>query len=236
MNDETEFSSSLYKKFLEYQRDLDNPRRAAFSRVGDATRRVIDKLVASMASNDQLEQLALDIEAVASKLESFPRGRLYEGFSEAANSGSPGGFFDHSPISGVANPLAPPINFQIPDIAKPGPHRVIGKVNFGVAYEGPPGCVHGGCLAASFDELLGRAQSLSGKPGMTANLSVNFRKPTPIQVELKLEGFLEKVDGRKVYTKGTCSYNGEITAEAEALFITIDFERLIELARSRNRV
>lgn len=237
MSEENEVApiSIWNRKFLEFQHDLENPRRAVFARVGNATRRVIGSLVATTAGNDELGKVANAIEEVASLLDQYPQGRKYEGFSEAANSGSPGGFFDHSPLAGVANPLAPPIHFEIPSFESSDIKRVIGRVKFGSAYEGPPGCVHGGFLAAAFDELLGRAQSLSGSPGMTANLNVNYRKTTPLNHELEFEGFLVEVDGRKVYTKGVCRHDGVITAEAEALFISIDFEKLASLAQSQNR-
>ncbi|NNN18579.1 MAG: PaaI family thioesterase [Acidimicrobiaceae bacterium] len=224
------------ERFIEFQSDRKNPRRVAFARVGNATRRVIDRLVATLASNEDLDEIGTEIEGIANALERFPMGRTYEGFSEAANAGSPGGFFDHSPISGVANPIAPPLQFEIPDFDASGEQRIIGRVNFGSAYEGPPGCVHGGYLAASFDELLGRAQSLGGNPGMTANLSINYRKPTPLKCDLEFEGILVKVDGRKVYTRGTCKHNGILTAEAEALFVSINFDKLAELARIQRRV
>lgn len=223
-------------RFKEFQLDRHNPRRVAFARVGNATRRVIDRLVATTATNEELDSIASQLESVASLLERYPMGRTYEGFSEAANAGSPGGFFDHSPISGVANPIAPPLRFEIPDLESDGEKKIIGRANFGSAYEGPPGCVHGGYLAASFDELLGRAQSLSGKPGMTANLNINYRKPTPLKCDLQFEGVLVKVDGRKVYTRGTCSHDGVLTAEAEALFVSINFEKLGELAQLQRRL
>jgi hypothetical protein len=31
-----------------------------------------------------------------------------------------------------------------------------GTVNFGVTFEGPPGCVHGGFVAHFFDQILGQ--------------------------------------------------------------------------------
>jgi hypothetical protein len=55
-------------------------------------------------------------------------------------------------------------------------------VTFGSAYEGPPGCVHGGYVAAAFDEMLGFVQSLGGNPGMTARLTFPIgvrRRSTP---------------------------------------------------------
>jgi len=224
------------QKFVEFQSDRKNPRRVAFARVGNATRRVIDRLVATLATNEDLEYIASQIEGVANVLDQYPMGRTYEGFSEAANAGSPAGFFDHSPISGVANPIAPPLKFEIPDLDSSGEQRIIGRINFGSAYEGPPGCVHGGYLAAVFDELLGRAQSLSGNPGMTANLNINYRKPTPLKCDLEFEGILVKVDGRKVHTRGTCKHNGVLLAEADALFVSISFDKLAELARIQRRI
>ena len=59
-----------------------------------------------------------------------------------------------------------------------------GTVTFGSAYEGPPGHVHGGYVAAAFDELLGMTQSLGGMPGMTGTLTVRYRRPTPLRTEL----------------------------------------------------
>ena len=56
-------------------------------------------------------------------------------------------------------------------IGRSGPLSGIATVTFGSAYEGPPGCVHGGYVAAAFDEMLGFVQSLGGNPGMTARLT-----------------------------------------------------------------
>jgi acyl-coenzyme A thioesterase PaaI-like protein len=112
---------------------------------------------------------------------------------------------------------------------------VVGNVTFASAYEGPPGHVHGGYLAAAFDEVLGLAQGVSGAPGMTARLTVNYRKPTPWGMPLRFEGRIERREGRKVFTTGTCYAGDLLTAEAEALFISVDFTRLAELAADRQR-
>lgn len=65
-------------------------------------------------------------------------------------------FIDHSPLVGPLNPLAPPI------VISADGTKVTGVVTFGAAYEGPPGCVHGGFIAAAFDEVLGLAQGMWG--------------------------------------------------------------------------
>ena len=73
---------------------------------------------------------------------------------------------------------------------------------FGAAYEGPPTCVHGGFVAAAFDEVLGLAQSLGGNPGMTGTLTVRYRKPTPLHTDLRFEATLDGQEGRKLFTSG----------------------------------
>ncbi len=86
--------------------------------------------------------------------------------------------------------------------------KVEGRGTFGVAYEGPPGHVHGGFLAAAFDEVLGMAQSLTGNPGMTGTLTIRYRRPTPLLTELVFEAYVDRVEGRKIFTHGTLSANG----------------------------
>ena len=153
---------------------------------------------------------------------------MYEGFAEAANSGDPHAHFDHSPLIGLSNPLAPPIRLRIED-----ERTMVGTATFGAGYEGPPGCVHGGFVAAAFDEVLGAAQSLGGKPGMTGRLTVNYRSPTPLHEELTITGRFDRADGRKIFTTGTIHAGDRLCAEAEGLFISIDFERFASLKQAR---
>lgn len=216
------------------------PRRSEGRRLATAMREVIDLLVSTTASTDELGTAADDLEALAATLRGLPTGQTYLGFSESANAGQalrglqPGdpewsAFFDHSPFIGLANPLSPPIELQYSG------DRVIGHVTFGAAYEGPPGCVHGGYVAAAFDELLGSTQSLSGDQGMTAHLGVDYRRPTPLHVPLRMEGWLERKEGRKIYARATIHANGELTAEATGLFIAFDPEKFAALLASRNQ-
>ena len=108
-------------------------------------------------------------------------------------------------------------------------------VRFGSAYEGPPGSVHGGVVAATFDEVLGMTQSLSGQPGMTGTLTVKYRRPTPLHRDLRFEGTLDRVDGRKIFTTGRCFDGDTLTAEAEGLFVRVDFEKIVAMMADRDR-
>ena len=203
------------------------PRRTEMRRVGNALRRIIDKLVATEAPAEELANLAGMLEGLAGVLDPRPQGRSYEGFAESANAGNPNAFFDNSPIIGQANPLAPPLEVTVED------GRVIGRACFGAAYEGPPGCVHGGYIAATFDELLGMTQALTGKRGMTGTLTVRYRKPTPLRRELRWVGEVVREEERKITTFGQCFDGDTLTAEADGLFIVVDFAKILELYAKR---
>jgi acyl-coenzyme A thioesterase PaaI-like protein len=203
------------------------PRRLEMRRAGEALRRIIDKFVATKAPEAELTRAADLLEEVADGLAPWPQGRVFEGFAESAPAGDPHAFFDNSPIMGRANPLAPPLDVTVED------GKVVGRVVFGSAYEGPPGCVHGGYVAATFDELLGMTQSMTGKHGMTGTLTVRYRQPTPLYKELRFEGELVREEGRKIFTVGRCSVDGLVTVEAEGLFITVDFARIADLYLTR---
>lgn len=195
--------------------------------LASAVRDLVDRMVATHAPLEVFAGVADDIRAVAARLEPYPQEPLYVGFAEAANAGDVAGPFDNSPLLGRANPLAPPLRLRVEG------DRVVGSARFGSAYEGPPGCVHGGFVAAAFDELLGYAQTLGGHPGMTGRLIVHYRSPTPLRTELRLEGAIEHVDGRKTTCRGTIHAGDRLCAEAEGLFIAMDPARFQGLLSDR---
>ena len=204
------------------------PQRAAWHRGADATRRLIDRFVDLDASPEQLEELAARLESLADHVDTLPRGTRWS-IAEAGPMGGERrdehiiGFMDHSPVIGLANPIAPPLSLRLEG------RQVIGKAVFGMAYEGPPGHVHGGWIASTFDEVLGMTQSISGKAGMTANLSIDYKRPTPLETEITYVGELDRVEGRKIHTIGR-AYDpaGNLLDEARGLFISIDFEKMRE--------
>ena len=194
-----------------------------------ALRDLIERFVATSAPSDVFSGVADDLRSLAARLAEYPQASLYFGYAEAANAGDLTAPMDHSPLMGRANPLAPPIEFD-----RSADDLVVGTVTFGSAYEGPPGCVHGGFVAAAFDELLGLTQSLSGKQGMTGRLTVHYRNPTPLHTPLRLEGRIVSTEGRKILTRGEMLADGRLTAEAEGLFISIDFTKFDELRQARD--
>lgn len=202
---------------------------AAARQVGGVLRQVIDRLTATSAPPEVLDQATAQLDQVARLLEPYDAVRRYEGVAEASGLGHDRAFFDWSPLLGLANPLAPPVQVAVED------GIVVGYATFGLAYEGPPGCVHGGYIAAAFDEVLGLAQSLSGQVGMTGTLSVKYRRPTPLNTDLRFEGRVDRVEGRKVITSGRLLAGEGLTAEATGLFVAISPERFRAQSSHRDR-
>ena len=203
-------------------------RRAEIRRVASALRAVIERFVATTAPIEVFHGVADELEAVAARLGDYPQGHLFLGFAEAANLGPAEAMLDNSPLMGLSNPLAPPMDISIVG------NEVSGTVTCGSAYEGPPGHVHGGFIAAMFDDLLGLAQGLSGHHGMTGRLTIHYRSPTPLHTELTLRGWLERADGRKILCRGTMHAGEVLCAEAEGLFITVDFSKLEQMMLARD--
>lgn len=64
-------------------------------------------------------------------------------------------------MAGRSHPCSPELLWQ------EEPNRITGTVNFGQAFEGPPGHVHGGWVAGVLDHLMGMTHVRTGHPGMT---------------------------------------------------------------------
>ena len=60
---------------------------------------------------------------------------------------------------------------------------------------------------------------------MTGRLIVHYRSPTPLDRELRFEAWVERVDGRKIITRGELFAGDLLCAEAEGLFVSVDRER-----------
>jgi acyl-coenzyme A thioesterase PaaI-like protein len=122
-------------------------------------------------------------------------------------------YYTSDVILGPHHPLRPELHISYQD----GVTR--GTVTFGVTFEGPPGCVHGGFVAHFFDQVLGQHNLWARIPAMTGTLSVRFAKGTPILRALAFDVRHERRGERKVVTRGRLHAGGEVFAEAEGIFV-----------------
>jgi len=155
------------------------------------------------------------------------RGRWYDaGNDPQASREARRAYLDQSPIRGQLNPVAPPLKLET--VTRPdGTKAVSGSVRMGLRYEGPPHGVHGGWVAALFDEVCGAVQGLAGgASGVTAVLKVRYRHVTPLDEELRFEGWVAQQSGRRLVAKATCHAGNILTAQAQALFVGVDFREV----------
>ena len=153
------------------------------------------------------------------------RPRWYEPGIDASAGGPEAqhDYLDRSPVRGVLNPIAPPLDLKS-ETRDDGSRVIVGRARLGIAYEGPPHGVHGGWIAALFDEVLGAAQGLDGSVSVTAILTVKYREITPIDEELRFTAWVaRKRAGRRV-VKATCHARNRLTADAEGIFIAVDLD------------
>ena len=96
------------------------------------------------------------------------------------------------------------------------------RVEFTVSdeYQGYPGVVHGGIVAAVLDEVSGRAVMIDGSDEdlmATLKLSVRYRRPTPTKTPLVAVGWVERTSGVGAKVAGEIRLSdGTVTAECEA--------------------
>jgi len=202
--------------------------------IAEELRVVFDELLATSAPVEELEQTRAIVNQAVSLLKSRPHSHDYEGPSEGSLAPM-NSFLDRSPIIGAINPLSVPMRMDIEGDGGIN-STVVGYALFPAAYEGPPGCVHGGFIAAYFDEVLGMTQSLSGNPGMTVNLTVDYRAPTPLKQPVVFRGRVVSIDGRKISVAGTLHHGETLCAEAKGLFVSMRpevFSRLVEIRQEQ---
>ncbi|SDE06581.1 Thioesterase superfamily protein [Rhodococcus tukisamuensis] len=88
---------------------------------------------------------------------------------------------------------------------------------------GGNGAAHGGTLPLLFDDMFGMITHAYGRPiSRTAYLHVNYRKITPIDTPLVIEGQVDRVDGRKTFiTAKLMDSEGTVLADGEALMLVL---------------
>jgi len=198
------------------------PNRVATRRLAAALRGFVADLVEHTVSEQDALGLLDGVEALRSRVTGGHRSRYYE----ASLVGSPSSaFIDFSPISGLSHPFGVPMDIE-PGLGPDGAPGVVAHLRVGLAHEGPPHGVHGGVIAAVFDELLGHAQHAHGIQALTASLTVRYRALTPIDQDLELSAQVVHVEGRRWHGKATCRVGGILTAEADALFVGVDLESI----------
>lgn len=99
--------------------------------------------------------------------------------------------------------------------------HVTGTVRYGRYFLGGNGAVHGGAVTLLFDEVFGRLANSHRTPSRTASLKTDYRAVTPVGVDIEVHVWLERIEGRKRFVRGTLTHGQTVPAEAEGLFIEL---------------
>lgn len=189
-------------------------RDGGIDETAELTRRLMATLMGSAetavpAINDRLRALVEEAEAATE-----PSPQRLVSMWEDADLGR------YDPVSGSENPFAPLLEVTGRDDGS-----VVASAALGLAYQGPPGHVHGGVSALLLDHLLGMANHWGAGPsGMTGTLTLKFHAPTPLFTELTFTAQQQEFTERKVRTTGTISIGdpaagGVVCVSAEGIFI-----------------
>ena len=198
--------------------------RNELERAAVALRRLLNHLHETDADGYELAPLADQLEALAELAAELPVRVAPSSPADQFVDPEHLSFADVSPMSGPGSGMAPPLRLSVDG------NSVVGVVTFGEAFEGPPGHVHGGWIAAAFDEVQGMVQALNETPGMTATLGVQYRQPTPLHVELTFRARVRRVSGRHIHTSATLHHGELLLCESQGLFIAVDFDKIRAMA------
>jgi uncharacterized protein (TIGR00369 family) len=180
-----------------------------------AVRRVVEGTIRTGLGAAELDPLTVRAEQLAADLYLVLDDDPRRARSHGPGLTEPGSLYATNPALGSCNPIAPEVRIEVA-----GDGTVGGTVRFGMAHVGPPGLAHGGVIASVFDQVLGIAGQAAGRPGMTVELTVRFRRPTPIDQTLPFEARYVSTTGRRIEAWGAI-YDGEgrVAADATAVFV-----------------
>ena len=146
----------------------------------------------------------------------LPTGRTAaEAFVDQSYFELPGRWIDRGAMSGRSNPIAPPMKVEMDG----GTARC--TLTLDERYVGAPGIVHGGILAACFDQVCGHCAVAQGYPGLTVQLEVRYLEPANVHTEIHFEAEISETSGRQVTVTATCTRDGRTLATGRAVFVVL---------------
>lgn len=110
-----------------------------------------------------------------------------------------------------------------------GQNEVYSDYTVPPAFQGYPGVVHGGIVAAMLDEVVARVSMIGDHHHfmMSVKLEVKYRHPVPTEVPLRVVGRIERLRGRLGKAVGEISLaDGQLLAESAMTLADIPLELL----------
>jgi uncharacterized protein (TIGR00369 family) len=122
-------------------------------------------------------------------------------------------------VCGVENHHGLQINFYEESAGK-----ILAKTTVPGHFQGYPGIVHGGIIAAMLDEVSGRTIMAENATRwmVTVGITVRYRRPVPVEQPLRLVGVLKEDSGRSAKVHGEIfDENNNLLAECDAVLASV---------------
>ncbi len=122
---------------------------------------------------------------------------------------------------GAANPAGMKLSFDLDVDAR----RTRGSFVLGGNYAGGGGFAHGGIIAVVLDEAMGKLSKLTEESAVTAEMTVEYRKPVPVDKAIVVEGWQEEEQGRNRFRVAEIrDAQGHLLARAKGRFVVVNRE------------
>jgi hypothetical protein len=196
--------------YLQALEGLHTPAAAAEPaiRLARSLRRLMGGALGSDASACTLDEISVAVDKLADKLKRFPRDNCGQWGTDIA--GASGRYLCH-PLTGPANPIAPPIEVSIRD------GEIFGEVKYGALYEGRFGAVHPSFVAAAVVTMVSLVTVTNGRRGTLKSLTVRFTGAAPLDTAIEYRALIEIADDERttVSVKARTSDEHVVSATAE---------------------
>jgi uncharacterized protein (TIGR00369 family) len=100
--------------------------------------------------------------------------------------------------------------------------RSYGQFTLSANYSGGGGFAHGGIIAVVLDEAMGKLSKLTDERAVTAELSIEYQKPVPVDQEIVVQGWQTEEKGRNRFrTAEICDAQGNLLARGKGRFVVL---------------
>ena len=182
--------------------------------LAEAIRQLADRCVMTDASEDAIRSATQQLTAITQAL---PPGKTAGAhWSAGTYQQEVRRFIDRTALMGQANPVAPPM------IVSHDGSASICEITLGERFVGAPGLCHGGVIAAIYDQLLGHAVLWAERSGLTVDLQITYRRPTPLHTPLRFTARVDRTQGRSTYVSGTCHRGDTLLSTSVGHFVRLN--------------
>lgn len=196
------------------------PHQSARRDLAEMVRSLIDACVLTEVSAEELQEVSTLIGGAVERLRAKRGYPFFEAVQNGHYQENRAVYADRNMVIGRGNPIAPPMRVRSEG------ERVVAEVSLGRRFEGAPGLAHGGIIASMFDQLFGSLLVRLGVPALTGKLNVRYRRPTPLESPLVMEGGVKKVVGRRYLCEATLRCEDEIVAESDVMMVAVENDQI----------